>query len=156
MASTHINNTYSTNPASLSQNVANSYGAARKALNRMSEQSSLSSGFGDGQMIIPDFTSKPSTARASLTNNGKVRNFSWVTSIFQARSTDNRDTIYTTSSEETTARFRTVNSWVAQQTRHVERREQSDGEIPSMPQAPLPMPQNANEGPTGVTGDSQG
>lgn len=156
MASTHINNTYSTNRASLSQSVANSYGAARRMPNRMSEQSSLSSGFGDGQIIIPDSTSKSSTARPSPTNNGRVRNFSWVTSIFQARSTHNRDSTYTTSSEDTTKRYRTVNSWVAQQTRHVERREQSDREIPSMPQAPLPMAQNANEYPTRATEDSQG
>jgi hypothetical protein len=138
LASTHINNTYDTNRASLSRNARNAYGPARGQLKRMSEQSSLSSGFGDGQIIIPNSPPKPPSARTYPTKNGQVRNFSWVTSVFQAKPAGNRDTIYTTSSEETTGRYRTVNSWVAQQTRHVEKQQHTDREVPSLPQAPPP------------------
>ena len=137
-SSTHINNTYNTNPGSLAQNVSNSNYLANKAQNRQSQESSLSSGFGDGQILIPESPPKPPAARASQLSNQRVRNFSWVTSIFQAKKTSDRDTIYTSVSEEQAPRYRTINSWVAQQTRHIERREMSDKEIPSMPQVPLP------------------
>lgn len=132
----NINNTYATDLGSLALNVSNSFDPANNQPNRMSQLSSLSSGFGDGQIIIPESSPKLPAASTSQQNNRLTRGFSWVTSIFQARGTGDRDTIYTTTSEETTGRYRTVNSWVAQQTRHIEREQQIDKELPNMPGAP--------------------
>lgn len=158
MSSTHINNTYRTDPALIPQIGSSSYDPAQKQPNRMSEQSSLSSGFGDGQIIIPESTPpKRPAARTSQSNNGQTRDFSWVTSIFQSKQTEDRDTIYTTTSEEPATRYRTVNSWVAEQTRHVERRHHGDRDIPQLPEAPLPVQSAAksrrktNDGPEGNT-----
>jgi hypothetical protein len=140
-SSTHNpNNTYSTdNTATIyfSQNVSNAHNPADKGVNRLSDLSSLSSGFGDAQIIIPLPTPSRPAAPTSQENNRQTRKFSWVTSIFQTRGSGDRDTIYTTSSEEPAPRFRTINSWVAQQTRHIERHRQSDREVPTMPEAPF-------------------
>lgn len=160
-SSTHINNTYNTNPGALTQNIFSSQDPTSKASNRQSQESSLSSGFGDGQIVIPESPPRLSAARTSQSGNRQVRNFSWVTSIFQAKQREDRDTIYTTASEEQAPRYRTVNSWVAQQTRHIEREQTSDKEIPSMPQVPHPAKsradsyRNTSEGPPSDTGPSQ-
>lgn len=142
------NNTYSTdNTATIhfSQNVSNSYNPADTGVNRLSDLSSLSSGFGDAQIIIPESTPSRPAAPTSQENNRQTRKFSWVTSIFQARGSGDRDTIYTTSSEEPAPRFRTINSWVAQQTRHIERRRQSDREVPTMPEPPFRVQSGADD-----------
>jgi hypothetical protein len=132
-------NTYNTDPNFFSQNVSNSYDPIQNQGGRWSGLSSLSSGFGDAQIIIPESTPTPPAARASQQSSGSPRKFSWATSIFQIRRLGDRNTIYTTTSEESAPRFRTVNSWVAQQTRHMERQQQIDREVPNMPETPLPV-----------------
>lgn len=143
----NINNTYTTDLGSLAQNVSTSFDPANNQPNRQSQLSSLSSGFGDGPIIIPGSPPKAQGASRSQENNRQTRGFSWVTSIFQAKHAGDRDTVYTTGSDEsstTTKRYRTVNSWVAQQTRHIERGQKADREIPNLPEIPLPIQSNVD------------
>ncbi|TGO89517.1 hypothetical protein BPOR_0105g00010 [Botrytis porri] len=104
---------------------SNAYDPSQREVNHMSYLSSISSGFGDS-LVMPDDSAPPQIP---------VSRFSWTTASQGAPR--NRDTIYTTTSEETAPRFRTVNSWVAQQTGRVERKQQSDMEIPAMPEIPI-------------------
>ena len=127
-------NTYTT-AGGLSRQASAAYDPAQREASRMSYLSSLSSGFGD-QIIIPDSgPTKPTNVRQSYRQS---RKFSWATS---ARSPQgDRDTVYTTTSlESTPPRFRTINSWVAQQTGRVQRQHQSKDEVPSMPAIPKPL-----------------
>jgi hypothetical protein len=102
---------------------SNAYDPTQREVNRVSYLSSISSGFGD-QLIMPEGGPLPEIP---------VSRFSWTTA---SQTQHNRDTIYTTTSEETAPRFRTVNSWVAQQTGRVERKQMTDQEIPVMPEIP--------------------
>jgi len=102
---------------------SNAYDPTQREVNRVSYLSSISSGFGD-QLIMPEGGPLPEIP---------VSRFSWTTA---SQTQHNRDTIYTTTSEETAPRFRTVNSWVAQQTGRVERKQLTDQEIPIMPEIP--------------------
>ncbi|PQE15594.1 hypothetical protein CJF30_00005997 [Rutstroemia sp. NJR-2017a BBW] len=102
---------------------SNAYDPTQMEVNRVSYLSSISSGFGD-QLIMPEGGPLPEIP---------VSRFSWTTA---SQTQHNRDTIYTTTSEETAPRFRTVNSWVAQQTGRVERKQLTDQEIPIMPEIP--------------------
>ncbi|KAM3088157.1 hypothetical protein ACMFMG_002215 [Clarireedia jacksonii] len=111
---------------------SNAYDPTQREVNRVSYLSSISSGFGD-QLIMPEGGPLPQIP---------VSRFSWTTA---SQTQNNRDTIYTTTSEETAPRFRTVNSWVAQQTGRVERRQQTNQEIPAMPE--IPASYNAAEVP---------
>ncbi|KAM0124379.1 hypothetical protein ACHAP3_010392 [Botrytis cinerea] len=104
---------------------SNAYDPSQREANHISYLSSISSGFGDS-LVMPDDSAPPQIP---------VSRFSWTTASQGAP--QNRDTIYTTTSEETAPRFRTVNSWVAQQTGRVERKQQSDMEIPAMPEIPI-------------------
>lgn len=109
----------------LSGQSSNAYDTSQREVNHISYLSSISSGFGDS-LVMPDDSAPP---------QNPVSRFSWTTASQGAP--QNRDTIYTTTSEETAPRFRTVNSWVAQQTGRVERKQQSDMEIPAMPEIPI-------------------
>ncbi|TGO64048.1 hypothetical protein BCON_0009g00570 [Botryotinia convoluta] len=111
--------------SALSGQSSNAYDPSQREVNHMSYLSSISSGFGDS-LVMPDDSAPPQIP---------VSRFSWTTASQGAP--QNRDTIYTTTSEETAPRFRTVNSWVAQQTGRVERKQQSDMEIPAMPEIPI-------------------
>lgn len=117
------------------------YDPNQREVNRLSFLSSLSSGFGDG-LIMPE----PTVVGANDTRKSyrDTRQFSWMTAQDGTRidTTGNRDTIYTTASVETAPRFRTVHSWVAQQSGRVGRQEQSDREVPNMP--PMPTSQQYN------------
>ena len=87
---------------------------------RNSELSSLSSGFGDGEMIIPaayqtaaqtsDVTPRPPPSTRTRSSVGNT--------------SSNRDTMYTATSEDQPARFRTISSWVDQQTGRIHRAQQ--------------------------------
>ncbi|KAI9158936.1 hypothetical protein HJFPF1_06939 [Paramyrothecium foliicola] len=105
---------------------------------RTSEVSSLSSGFGDGDMIMPPSTANNTLDAAALTQlrppppTSNPRRFS-------ARTVStNRDTWYTEASEDQPARFRTINSWVRQQTGRVKREKQrnDDSDVPPVPALP--------------------
>jgi hypothetical protein len=116
----------------------NAYDPNQREPNHLSYLSSLSSGFGDG-LIISESTVAGGGPRQSYrqSRNPRTSRFSWATS---ARGpTGDRDTVYTTSSIESAPRFRTVNSWVAQQTGRVEKRAQNQKEVPAMPAIPLPL-----------------
>jgi hypothetical protein len=135
----NYNNTYNTNTTYVTQNTADVYDPAQREVNHLSYLSSLSSGFGDAQIIIPESGPTKPNAQEPRQSLHQSRKFSWVSSVPGFRRQGDRDTVYTTSSEESAPRFRTVNSWVAQQTGRVERRQQSDKEIPAMPEIPLPL-----------------
>lgn len=113
------------------------YDPNQREVNHLSYLSSLSSGFGDG-LIIPEPTVVGAgEPRQSYRN---TRKFSWMTQQGRASGpVGDRDTVYTSASIETAPRFRTIHSWVAQQTGRVERRVQSDAEVPSMPAIPHPL-----------------
>lgn len=110
----------------------------------MSAVSSLSSGFGDAEIDVAalglsnsgtlDSRERSDTQRQS--RQQRLANFASRFSRSSSSIPDNqgiRDTIYTTTSEESAPRFRTVNSWVDQQSRSVRRRKESDAELLSMP-----------------------
>jgi len=118
----------------------NVYDPQQREVNHLSYLSSLSSGFGDG-LIIPEpaASANPNASKNYRQSKTSISQFSWErSSLMPSRPTGDRDTIYTNSSEET-PRFRTINSWVAQQTGRVERQQGSDKEIPSMPEIPASM-----------------
>jgi hypothetical protein len=118
------NNTYNTN------NTSNLYQPDQRENNHLSYLSSLSSGFGD-QIIIPEGVTQPE--QAVQQNPRQSRKFSWVTG---AKRYGDRDTMMTTSSVDTAPRFRTVMSWVAQQSGRVQKK---DDEVPKVPDLPLPL-----------------
>ncbi|KAI1276547.1 hypothetical protein F5Y07DRAFT_131489 [Xylaria sp. FL0933] len=111
----------------LSRQPSNAYNPTQRQVYRASEISSLSSGFGDGDIIMPPpnviMTPKPPTAAVAAaprapTNaegNGNNRPFSWMS---RAGTEQKRDTVYTTASDRRT-RFHSVNSWVDQQKRRL-------------------------------------
>ncbi|KAH7037915.1 uncharacterized protein B0I36DRAFT_359546 [Microdochium trichocladiopsis] len=111
---------------------------------RMSDVSSLSSGFGDGDFIVTQPLPAPPRAATSQPSAPSQRGSaaysrppSW-TSQPESR----RETVYTTTSEDRPARFRTLSSWVNQQSGRVKRadsRAQERGEIPVMPAIPGEM-----------------
>lgn len=118
----------------LSRQPSEAFDPARRQTNRASELSSLSSGFGDGDMIVPAQMIKPpppaSTNLRQSTN--LVGRLSWAS---QSR----RDTVYTQSSEDQPPRFRTVDSWVNQQTgriKRVQQRERDQQDAPPVPTLP--------------------
>lgn len=133
----------SNNNNSMSQNVYSThqtpdiYSYNQGQADRMSFRSSLSSGFGDG-LIIPE----PSVIGSGVNNPRRQSvlqhqaeqhpRFSWVPS-------QPRDTMYTTISVDPSPRFRTVNSWVVQQSDRVERQVSTDRNIAYLPAAPLPV-----------------
>lgn len=139
----------------------------RQASNATSE---LSSGFGDGDIIVADTVISPPAPTAdpsSATNSPQTQytaRFSWMThtqgppphlkpqaqaqnrasflrgpfrqnssasSAFRITANGDRESVYTTSSEDLPARFRSVSSWVNQQTgriRRVQQRQQQNEE----------------------------
>lgn len=130
------------NQSELARQPSDAYDPARRQVNRASELSSLSSGFGDGDIIIPEtYIQPPQPASHALRqSNNYVGRFSWMSRKSTAFGNGtNRDTVYTQSSEDSPPRFRTVNSWVNQQTGRVRRAEQrANEEIPPVPGVPIP------------------
>ncbi|KAK2046333.1 hypothetical protein LZ31DRAFT_204501 [Colletotrichum somersetense] len=131
------------NQSELARQPSDAYDPARRQVNRASELSSISSGFGDGDIIVPGMpgmvlqppppVSQP--LRASRMGNDRM---SWA-------NRSNRETVYTEASEDLPPRFRTVDSWVNQQTGRVKRaqaRPQTDEDIPPVPGLPAGTGQN--------------
>ncbi|KAK3953349.1 hypothetical protein QBC32DRAFT_369564 [Pseudoneurospora amorphoporcata] len=92
---------------------------------RMSDISSLSSGFGDGDFIVPEQTVQPPQPAAIAYPSSPIGTTNRLSGI-STQQGGKRDTIYTESSEDTPARFRSLNSWVAQQTSRVKRDQKRD------------------------------
>jgi len=119
---------------------SDAYNPARRQLNRASELSSLSSGFGDGDFAMPNGMMKPpASVNPRQSTNIPGGRFSFMS---QGR----RDTVYTQSSEDSPPRFRSVNSWVDQQSGRIKRARQREEDQENAPPVPM-LP-----GQTGVPG----
>ncbi|KAI1426031.1 hypothetical protein F5Y12DRAFT_318065 [Xylaria sp. FL1777] len=119
------------NQSEFARQPSDAYNPAQRQVYRASEISSLSSGFGDGDIIMPPpniVIAKTPIPRATLNadavnsnnngnNNTAFRPFSWMS---RAGTEQQRDTVYTTTSDRR-SRFRSVNSWVDQQKRRLRR-----------------------------------
>lgn len=109
----------------------------------LSEMSSISSGFGDGDIIIAPRSAGLVTplrhppVAAMPANNGP--RYSWRSQL--SPNDARRDTVYTEASEDTPARFRTVHSWVRQQTGRVKRAQQKGGDDQAPPVPVIPPEQ---------------
>ncbi|KAI1769259.1 hypothetical protein GGR53DRAFT_232431 [Hypoxylon sp. FL1150] len=111
--------------------------------NRASQLSSLSSGFGDGDIIIPPPLAvkhrlpEPDSDNPAADDTARedpAARDSWVN-----RDDDRRETVYTTTSEDRPARFRSITSWVNQQAGRAKRagsRARERGEVPVIPAIP--------------------
>ncbi|KAI6268262.1 hypothetical protein MCOR03_002829 [Pyricularia oryzae] len=132
------------------------YNQTRRQDNHASMLSSLSSGFGDADIIIDDQPQPQPSLPQGLTASqlsymqtqalsthqqqslGNIPN-GRASSRTSWMSRSNRDTVYTQASDDSPPRFRTISSWVHQQTsrvRRAEHRANDNGETPSLPTAP--------------------
>ncbi len=132
------------NQSQLARQPSDAYDPARRQVHRASELSSLSSGFGDGEMMVPQL---PPPAQAGLRQSTNfVGRFPWAGRPGDVEAegdgtspTNNRDTIYTDyteTSEDSPPRFRTISSWVNQQTGRVKRAGQRSTEPEEIPPVP--------------------
>lgn len=127
-----------TQNTTLTRQPSDSFDPNPREVSHMSYMSSLSSGFGDG-LIMPEPTVNGGASRQTYrqSRNPGVSRFSWSTSAPQTPGMkSDRDTIYTTISTDSAPRFRTVNSWVANQAGRVDK---NGKDIPSMPPLPLSL-----------------
>jgi hypothetical protein len=124
------------NQSEMARTPSMAYDPQRRQVNRASELSSISSGFGDGDIIVTTNAPVPVPhippnvhSNAPMNHNAR---FSWM-----SQEPNKRDTVYTQSSEDMPPRFRSVNSWVDQQTGRIKRaqqREQGEAGAPPVPQ----------------------
>lgn len=118
------------------------YDPSRRHVYRASELSSLSSGFGDGDIIMPP----PAALQGGDPSGVSHFNYQQVPNVGRKDSIANaseaggsyRDTVYTTTSEDMPTRYRTVKSWVSQQTGRIQRaarraEEDAPPPVPTMP-----------------------
>lgn len=144
-------------PAATPYNPAGVYRQPSKAT---SEVSSLSSGFGDDDIIVAESPiSAPPPVAATTSGRGQyAARFSWMS---QAQSQtqkqgvqSRRETVYTETSEDLPARFRSVTSWVDQQTGRIKRAQQREmtREKGMEDQMPPPVPQVLPGGNPGIPG----
>lgn len=125
----------------LSRKPSEAYDPERRRVNRSSDLSSISSGFGDGDIVIPDSMlegvsqqpqQRPQQQQQRRTRNTLLSRFSQ----FARGNTDrDRDTVYSQGGDDVAPRFRTVASWVNQQSSRV-KHGQAGGADPFAP--PLP------------------
>lgn len=129
------------NQSELARTASAAYDPATRAVYRASELSSISSGFGDGDIIVPPMATlqgqdpRPYSFAKSSGSRSRANS---IANRSDAGSNGQRDTIYTTTSEDMPVRYRSVNSWVNQQTGRVERQQRRDNEedIPPVPMLP--------------------
>ncbi|KJZ76238.1 hypothetical protein HIM_04320 [Hirsutella minnesotensis 3608] len=121
------------NQAMPSRTSSQSMARSKRFLSGLSDASSLSSGFGDGDIIMPPATTTTVTAQYLMVPEPAMHRNSVISDT-----SSRRETVYTEASEDPLPRFRSVNSWVRQQTGRVKRAEQRDAEsdTPPLPQMP--------------------
>lgn len=130
------------NQSELARQASTAFDPAKRAVYRASELSSISSGFGDGDFIVPPPAAAQQGAELrpySFAKNGASSRSNSVANRSElVGSAGQRDTVYTTTSEDLPARYRSVNSWVNQQTGRVQRQQERDDaeDIPPVPQLP--------------------
>jgi hypothetical protein len=128
------------NQSELAREPSHAYNPAQRQVYRASEISSLSSGFGDGDIIMPPPATIPKlpTAQAQVPNTDtNNRRFSWMNRS-GGNEQQGRDTVYTTTSESPT-RSRSITSWVEQQKTRIKRADskaRTRGEVPRVPTIP--------------------
>ncbi|XDG01168.1 hypothetical protein ABKA04_000783 [Annulohypoxylon sp. FPYF3050] len=125
----------------LARQQPDTYAPQRRAGNRASELSSISSGFGDGDIIIPPpaAASKAPSDDAVEDPNTRETTRDSTRESWMDREEGRRETVYTTTSEDRPARFRSITSWVNQQAGRAKRagsRARERGEVPVMPAIP--------------------
>lgn len=109
------------NQSELARQPSATYDPARRHVGRESVLSSLSSGFGDGDIVVPQQARQPLVARAhgGLTESEAQQYHAGARASWTSRT----DTVYTDSSEDSPPRYRTITSWVRQQSGRVRRAE---------------------------------
>lgn len=115
---------------------------------RISDLSSLSSGFGDGDIVVPSKQSRKSTTSSKLqhvTNASEAErsgsNRHSTATTVNSGSSGRRDTVYTEASEDSgPPRFRTVSAWVRQQSGRVKREKQREQDAADESGTPPPVP----------------
>lgn len=126
------------NQSELARQASTAFDPAQRAVYRASELSSISSGFGDGDFIVPPPAVAQQGARPYSYAKTNVSRAVSVANRSEVGSAGQRDTVYTTTSEDMPARYRSVNSWVNQQTGRVQRQHERDSneEVPPVPSLP--------------------
>lgn len=109
---------------------------------RLSDISSLSSGFGDGQFIIDTLNSNTNTLQGTASEATIKAPLPVAKRESVGAASQRRDTVYTEASEDMPPRFRSVNSWVRQQTGRVTRAKQRDQASDTPPVPSLPPEQD--------------
>ncbi|KAM3501130.1 hypothetical protein MY10362_005812 [Beauveria mimosiformis] len=133
---------------------------------RISDLSSLSSGFGDGDIFVPSKQARKSTTSSKLQNvmsnsdrnsnnnsssssnnnisssssNNRHSTATTVTTTTTRGGDTRRDTVFTEASEDSPPRFRTVSSWVRQQSGRVKREKQREQDAADESGTPPPVP----------------
>ncbi|KAM3514491.1 hypothetical protein MY11210_001834 [Beauveria gryllotalpidicola] len=116
---------------------------------RISDLSSLSSGFGDGDIFVPSKQTRKSTTSSkpqnhamsnSDSNNSRHSTATTVTTTTRGGGDTRRDTVFTEASEDSPPRFRTVSSWVRQQSGRVKREKQREQDAADESGTPPPVP----------------
>jgi hypothetical protein len=127
---------------------------------RESDISSLSSGFGDAQIDIPDSSlarplppqehQRKSSLKEAIFSLPMISRFSWSTTTTPVTLAKHRETIYTTTSDESTPRFRTIASWVNHQTAAIQKKTRNgrtnSGGSENMSDLPPRMPPQMAQG----------
>ncbi|PSS03740.1 hypothetical protein BD289DRAFT_96330 [Coniella lustricola] len=125
------------NQSELARQASTAYNPNQRAVNRASELSSISSGFGDGDIIMPPPAVLQQNMDPTTYNYGKPRDGAIQSIDVNAPDVNDaqarRDTVYTTTSEDRPARYRSVNSWVDQQTGRVQRHQDDAPPVPALP-----------------------
>ncbi len=123
------------NQSELARQPSDAYNPAQRQANRLSALSSLSSGFGDGDIVVPQGLMHPPKAVQSSVRQSTslVGRFSFTSK----KSGSQRDTVYTEfteTSEDSPPKFRTISSWVNQQTGRIKRAEKrAEDTVPPVP-----------------------
>ncbi|KAI0460410.1 hypothetical protein F5B21DRAFT_6789 [Xylaria acuta] len=122
------------NQSEFARQPSDAYNPAQRQVYRASEISSLSSGFGDGDIIMPppNVMPKPPVTQATSNTDTSNRPFSWMSRA----GTEKRRESTTTTASERPPRFRSVNSWVDQQKERLKRANsrRAREEVPAIPQ----------------------